>query len=333
MNDKLKNLLEELDSQILEGISIGRRFSAPNWSRAVSKVVFCGMGGSAIGGDILRILVMSHVPAGRTPLIFEVQRSGKIPAWVDSSTLVVFSSYSGGTPEVLHNVDAARKAKAKILILSSGGKLILDAAKYKIPFIQVPGGLPPRCAIGYLTFALMPVFAKWGWLKFSAAEASEIIRTVRGVSRAGAKALAKRLYGRSIHFYGFSNFAEPILTRWRAQLAENSKTLASSHLIPEMLHNEIEAWKFPSEIIKKSTAVFFADKNDAFWLRNKIKAGQKIIKSAGADVLEIKSEGNSLVARVFFLLVLADWVSYELASLNKVDPIAIPAIMSLKKVN
>ena len=124
-----------------------------------------------------------------------------------------------------------------------------------------------------------------------------------------------------------------MLTRWRAQFAENAKTLASSHLIPEMLHNEIEGWKFPREIIKKSSAVFFSDLNDPLWLRKKIQVAQKAIKSAGADVLEIKSSGRSLVARLFFLLVLADWVSYELAILNKVDPISIPVIESLKKVS
>lgn len=324
----MKNFLDKLDTQILEGISIGRRFPAPDWGRSVSKVIFCGMGGSAIGGDILRILVTSH-----KSMAFKVQRTGKLPAWVDSSTLVVFSSYSGNTPEILQNVAAARKAKAKIFILSSGGKLALAAAKNKIPFLQVPGGLPPRCAIGYLTFALVPVFGKWGWLKFSDREVWEIIRTVRGVSHTRAKSLAKKLYGRSVHFYGFSAFAEPVLTRWRAQFAENAKTLASSHLIPEMLHNEIEGWMFPREVIKISTAVFFSDQNDPQWLRRKIQAAQKTIKRAGADVLEIKSSGQSLVARLFFLLVLADWVSYELAILNKVDPVSIPVIESLKKVS
>lgn len=324
----MKNFLEKLDAQILEGISIGRKFNAPNWGKAVSKVIFCGMGGSAIGGDILRILVVTY-----KPMIFKVQRTGKLPAWVDSSTLVVFSSYSGNTPEVLQNVAAARKAGAKILILSSGGKLALIAAKNKIPYLQVPGGLPPRCAIGYLTFSLVPVFGKWGWLKFTDGDVWEIIRTVRGVSHSRAKVLAKRLYGRSVHFYGFSFFAEPVLTRWRAQFAENAKTLASSHLIPEMLHNEIEGWKYPPAIIKKSSAVFFSDQFDPLWLRRKIQAAQKTIKRAGADVLEIKSDGHSLVARLFFLLVLADWVSYELAVLNKVDPVSIPVIESLKKVS
>lgn len=324
----MKNFLLKLDSQINEAIAIGRAFRAPEWGSQVSKVIFCGMGGSAIGGDILRILVTRHHKA----IAFKVHRAGLLPHWVDKKTLVIFSSYSGNTPEVLQNVSGALAAKAKILVLTAGGKLRDIARSHRIPYLQVPAGFPPRCAVGYLTFSLVPVFKKWGWLKFSEADAQEVVRTVRGVSRAKAKALAVRLAGRSVHFYGFSAFAEPVLTRWRAQLAENAKTLASSHLIPEMLHNEIEGWKFPKEIIRKSTAVFFADREDPAWLKKKISAAKKIIAGNGAEVIDVASSGRSLAARLFFLLCLGDWVSYELAVLNGVDPVSIPAIESLKKV-
>lgn len=323
----MKDLLETTGSQILEGLKIGERFKLPPWKDGINKILFCGMGGSAIGGDILRILTGAHA---RIP--FEVSRTGRLPLWVDASTLVIFSSYSGNTPETVGCVSAAVKAGAKIIALSSGGQLLKTAAAKKIPFLQVPGGLPPRCAIGYLTFSLVPVLRKWDWLKFPAQDADEVFSTVRSVPHAKVKALAKRLFNKSVHFYGFSAFAEPVLTRWRAQLAENSKMLASSHLIPEMLHNEIESWKFPKDLMKKSAAVFFSDKEDLAGFEKKIKAAQKAVSQAGADVMEIRSEGKSLIARLFSLIVLADWVSYELALLNKVDPIRIPTIELLKKV-
>lgn len=323
----MKKILESLPGQIQEAVAIGRAFEAPDWRKKISKIIFCGMGGSAIGGDILRTLVNSY-----SPTVFEVCRTGKIPGWTDSSTLVIFSSYSGNTPETLGNLDVARKAKAKILILSSGGKLGQAAVKHKLPYLQVPGGLPPRCAIGYLTFSLLPVLAAWGRLKFSEKEFHEALRVVAGVSLKRAKLLAKQLWNRSVHFYGYSNFSESVLTRWRAQFAENSKVLASSHLIPEMLHNEVESWKFPAEIIQKSSAVFFSDASDPAWLKNKIRAAQAMMRQAGADVIEIKSSGTSLAARLFSLLALADWVSFELAALNEIDPIIIPVIESLKKV-
>ncbi len=323
----MKDFLLNLDVQILEGLQLGRRFKAPAWGNAVSKVIFSGMGGSAIGGDILRILVTSH-----KSISFKVHRTGRLPDWADKDTLVIFSSYSGNTPEILQNVDAAIRAGSKVLVLSSGGKLTETAKKKKLPYLQVPGGLPPRCAVGYMTFSLVPLFQKWGWLKFSNTEEREVLRAVRGVSRAQARSLAAKFKGRSVHFYGFSAFAEPVLTRWRAQLAENSKQLASSHLIPEMMHNEIEGWVFPKEIIRRSTAVFFMDRQDPAWLKKKMAVAKNLIARNGAQVLNIASAGSSLVARLFSLLVLGDWVSYELALLNKIDPIRIPLIEALKKV-
>lgn len=319
--------LEDIDRHITEGLEIGRKFKAPAWGKAVSKILFVGMGGSAIGGDVLRVLVTAQ-----KPMVFEVNRTGRFPAWVDSSTLVVLSSYSGFTPETLANVQPAKKNGAKIIVLTSGGKLLEAAKKNKIPYLQVPGGLPPRCAIGYLAFALIPVFHKWGWLKFGSAEQAEVLKTIRTAPRSKAKDLAKRLHEKSVHFYGFSGFAEPVVTRWRAQFAENSKVLASSHLIPEMMHNEVEAWKFPEDLIRKSAAVFFKDKSDLPWLGNKIKAVQKVFSKTGADVIEIPSTGKSLAARLFSLIILADWVSFELAALNETDPVRIPTIELLKQV-
>ncbi len=321
----MKTLIKSLDEQIINGLAAGNAFKTPAWGRSITKVLFCGMGGSAIGGDILRILCNGSVP-------FEVNRTGRFPAWVDSSTLVIFSSYSGNTPEVLQNIAAARKAKAKILALTSGGGLLETARKNKIPYLLVPGGLPPRCAVGYLTFTLVPVLSKLGLLRFSRKDGDEVLSVVRCVSREEARAVARELHKRSVHFYGYSSFAEPVVTRWRAQLAENSKVLSSFHLIPEMMHNEVESWKFPMDIIADSTAVFFSDSGDLAWLKNKIRAAQQEILKSGAQILEIRSKGKSPAARLFSLIVLGDWVSYEMALLNKIDPVKIPTIELLKKV-
>ncbi len=324
----MKHIIESMDVHIQEGLEIGGKFIAPAWGKKISKVLFCGMGGSAIGGDILKTLTSFG-----KPLVFEVNRTGRFPRWVDASTLVILSSYSGQTPETLNQIAPALRAGAKILALTSGGQLEKTAALKKIPCIKVPAGLPPRCAIGYLTFSLVPVFHKWGWLSFSSADSDEVLRTVRGVSRSQARAIAKKLFGKSVHFYGFSGFSEPVVTRWRAQLAENSKMLASFHLIPEMLHNEVEAWRFPKDIVRKSAAVFLSDKTDLPAFTRKIKAVQGLVRKAGGDAIELRSKGRSPAARLFSLIILADWVSYELADMNGIDPVIIPNINLLKKIS
>ena len=99
-----------------------------------------------------------------------------------------------------------------------------------------------------------------------------------------------------------------------------------------MIELKIEGWKFPSEIIRKSVAVFFLDREDPKWLTGKIKAAQAMIRKAGGEVYNIHSHGSSLLARLFSLISLGDWTSYELALLNKVDPLSIPSIEALKKI-
>jgi glucose/mannose-6-phosphate isomerase len=322
----MKALLCGLDRQITEALEIGRRFSLPK-PKGIDKVLFCGMGGSAIGGDVLRLLVSHH-----SKIPFKVNRSGELPHWTDSGTLAILSSYSGNTAEILSVVEPLLKKGAKVIALCSGGKLPNLAKQKNFPCFFIPGGIMPRCAIGYMTFSLMPLLKRWGWLTYSERDVQEALRAVRRVPQAKAKTIAKKLHGRYVHFYGSSNAVAPALTRWRAQWAENAKSMASQHLMPEMFHNEIEGWRFPKEILKRSAAVFLKDEDDPEWLAPKIRAVQAMIRKAGALVMEIPSEGRTLLGRLFSLMALGDWVSYELALLNGVDPLGIPAIESIKKI-
>lgn len=322
----MEEVLLGLHRQISEAIVTGSRFRSAK-PKNITKILFCGMGGSAISGDILRAVVTES-----TALPFKVNRSGQLSNWVDRNTLVILSSYSGNSIEILNMVPSLLKSRASILVVSSGGKLSEIAAKKKLPCLKITGGLMPRCAIGYTTFSLLPVLKYWGWADYSDADIKEVIAMVKKAPRAEARALAKQLYGKFAHFYGSAQFSGPILTRWRCQLAENSKMLASQHLIPEMMHNEIEGWKFPKDILKKSAAVFFYDKNDPKWLLGKIEGAQAIIRKSGASVHKIHSRGKSKLARLFSLISLGDWTSYELAVLNHIDPMAIPHIETLKKI-
>ena len=323
----MKDFLLGLDRQILDAISIGRNFRLPAPYRKVSNILFCGMGGSALSGDILNLLSNRH-----SSIPFQVNRSSRMPAWINNETLVIFSSYSGNTEEIVQDFTRASAVHSKMLVVTSGGKLSeLAAQKKNILCLMIPGGLPPRCAVGYLTFSLLPVLSRQGWMDVPEADMKEAAVQV-GLAAKKAPILAQKLAGKFVHFYGLSGLMEPVLTRWRAQFAENAKTLASSHLIPEMFHNEIEGWQFPSEIIKRSLAVFFLDREYLAPLKKKIAFVQKKIKQRGGDAMEISSSGRSLVGRIFSLIGLGDWVSFELAKKLHVDPKPIPTIEELKKI-
>lgn len=321
----MKKYFETFDKQILEGLKIGERFTGPR--PKAKKILFCGMGGSAISGDVVRILISQT-----SNLSFKVNRTPDIPSWVDKDTYVIFSSYSGNSAEILASLEQTLKFKCPILIVSAGGKLTEIARRKNIPLLRIPGGMMPRFSIAYTTFALLSVFQKWGWFKFGAGDIRETISLVKKITPAQARPIAKKLHNKMVHFYACSNYEGSVLTRWRGQLAENAKMLSSHYLLPEMFHNEIEGWVFPKKMIRESSAVFIIDKEDPDWIIRKVRAVEKILKSRGVTVLEIKDKGRSLVARLFYLLVLGDWVSYELALMNKVDPMSIPTIESLKKI-
>lgn len=321
----MRNYLTHLDRQVLDAVSIGREFAKARRPPKVSRILFCGMGGSAISGEILKVVLARSC---RIP--FEVNRDLRLPLWADQRTLVVFSSYSGNTEEVLLVFDQALKRKSKILVITSGGKLSKKARDLKADPISLPGGIPPRCAIGYLTFSLVQVFAKWGWFKFSPQNCREVISTLRRDRGGKPRQLARLMSERLVRFYGLTGFCEPVLLRWQAQFAENAKVLASSHLIPEMFHNEIEGYCLSKPMPQKFVAVFFRDADDPPALETKIQKAKRLAAKAGSRVLEIHSRGKSLLARLFSLIYLGDWVSYELALLRDVDPLRIPNISLIK---
>lgn len=323
----MKYHLLNLESQIPVALAVGKSVALPAGYRNFSNVLICGMGGSGMSGDILRSLA-----AERSPLPFEVHRSGHLPQWVSRETLAIFTSYSGNTQETLDCFGQAVRAGARILAVTSGGNLADLSRRKKIPVLRIPSGIPPRCAIGYLTFSLLPILKKTARLDVPVHEINEAIQEIRGVSRTAARILAHKIHGRAVHLYAVSGTTEPAALRWRAQFAENAKTLASHHVIPEMFHNEIEGWNFPHPLIKRSAAIFFTDRGEPAWLRKKRRFAQKLIRRHGAMVLEVSSHGKTPLGRIFSLVALGDWISYELALLNGVDPLAVPSLEAIKKI-
>ncbi len=328
-NDRMEAFIAHLPEQIRDAIGIGARFPVPPDYRGFTDVLFCGMGGSAIPGDILRVLFKHY-----SPIPLAVHRWAEyLPSWVGRDTLVICSSYSGNTTEIIEAFEKAVRQKAKVLLVSSGGRLEAMAKKKGIGVIKIPSGMSPRCAIGYLTFSLFPVLKKIGCLSIPEKGIQECVDVLRKVSRTQARSISRKLHSKFVFLYSASGLMEPVATRWRSQLAENAKTLASHHRMPEMFHNEIQGWNEPRGVIKNSVAVFFRDiQEDPKFLRRKGFA-KKVIRAEGADVLDLAAQGKEPLARIFSLIALGDWVSYELARLYNVDPGAIPTLEAIKKVH
>lgn len=308
----------------------------------IKRVVILGMGGSAIGGDLLRSYVSSFDDHNGVEVV--VSRD-YIPPQVGKSDLVVVGSYSGNTEETLTAFAAARKNAGKVVAVTTGGKLRKSATKEGYPIVMLPAGYQPRAALGLSFFPLLNLLAVREKL-FGEGVARE---TTRGMKE--AIALVEKLsdeYGaapgdanraftiaQSIHtrvpvIYSTAQLLDSVNLRWRGQIQENAKNLAFGNLLPEMNHNEINGWSFPDDIVTRCVPIFLHDKADHRRNVKRLEITRRIIAQSSAEPIMLETEGKTRLARMFSLIHLGDWVSYWLAILNGVDPSPVPVIESLK---
>jgi glucose/mannose-6-phosphate isomerase len=270
---------------------------------------------------------------------FAVSRSYALPSYVGRKTLVVVSSYSGNTEETLSSYRDAIRRKARVLCITTGGEVERLARKHKHAFIKVPQGLQPRAALGYSFFPLLIALARLGFIRSQGRDIketlsglkfrSQIYRDPRNPGNHPLK-VASHLHGRLPIFYSASDHLESVNVRWRGQVNENAKQLAFGNVLPEMNHNEIVGWKVNRELMKKLTVVFLRDRGTHPRVQLREEITKRIVRTYASDVLEVRSEGRSLLARIISLVYLGDWMSYYLAILNKQNPTPVKVIEYLK---
>jgi glucose/mannose-6-phosphate isomerase len=131
--------------------------------------------------------------------------------------------------------------------------------------------------------------------------------------------------------YSSLGHMDAVVTRWRGQLAENAKTIASTNLFPEMTHNEIVGWEHPEKVLKNLAVIMLRDRGDNMRIAKRMDIVKKVVGACGVKVIEVNSRGNGLLARIFSLIYIGDYVSFYLAILNKCDPTPVDRIAYLKK--
>ncbi len=302
----------------------------------IGNIVIAGLGGSAIGGDVVRSAAGKEL---RVPLV--VCRDYGLPGFVDRSTLVFACSYSGNTEETLSAYQEALRCGASTVCITSGGQLAQMASRDGVSLVPIPPGMPPRAALGYSSIALLGCLRASGLIqdvKMPLAEASALIDSLavrygadEPVSRNPAKAMAEALHGKVVVVYAASGLLEAAAARWRGQIEENAKNLASHHHLPEMNHNEILGWECPGEGLHGFGVVFLRDRHDHPKIQRRFDLTIEIVRKRAPTVHEVWSEGESPLGRLFSILYLGDFVSFYLALLNGVDPTRIDAIDFLKR--
>lgn len=328
------DVIQDFSDQILDAVQIGETFRAKIPVPKIRNVVITGLGGSAIGGDLLRSYL-----AGEIGIPIIVNRHYFLPKFVSASTLVIVSSYSGNTEETTAAYHDAIRKKASILCTTSGGEVEKIAMKHKHPIIKIPSGYQPRAALGYSFFPMLVVLSKLGLIKNKKQEIRETIEHIKKKSEVysdvqspenRALQLAQRLRGKLPVVYSSSDRFDTVSLRWRGQFSENAKVLAYGNLFPELDHNEIVGWEVLKDLMKQIEVIILRDKGDHQRVQLRMTITKEIIEPLSSSVIEIFSEGKSLLGRIFDLIYLGDWCSFYLAILNGVDPTPVKKIDYLK---
>jgi glucose/mannose-6-phosphate isomerase len=315
----MRSAIEGMGEQLLEGDRIGGEAGGDLAMPAA--VVIAGMGGSAMSGELLRALVIGDCPVPITRV-----RGFGVPSWAGPGTLVVCSSYSGDTAETLACADQAHDQGASLLCVGMGGALEQRAREWGAPFAQVPGGLHPRAALGYLFGAMAGAFAACGLSR--AGIAAECAEGVAAVDRDAAAALGARLASTIPLIYGSGPMAA-VAYRWKTQLNENAKMHGFSHAFPELDHNEIVAWEGAPP--GTFAAVLLRDPGEREETRRMIEATAELIAQDAVLVAQVEGRGDTAAARAFSMVAHGDWVSYHAALERGVNPTPVDRIGTLKQ--
>jgi len=334
-HDRMLAWVEALPAQLRAAATLpGVAEVSPLASRP-AQVVLCGMGGSAAAGSLLPLLW----PGAALP--WSVHRDEGLPAWAGPQTLVLASSYSGNTAETLAAVAEAQRRGCTLAAQTSGGRLADLARHAGWPLVSLPGGQPPRTALGYSFAALLHLLHRLGLAEDpTSALATAATHLEHGepamcdgrpAGAATAAQIAGRLAGRFVVIYTSGLEAHAAGQRLKGQLNENAKTPASVAEFPELTHNDIVGWDLPAARRDNFALVVLrgSDENALAQRRAEVTIG--LLAEQFSSVTQVHGHGPEPVARVLGLIQFADLISVAVAARRGVDPIPITRIDALKR--
>jgi glucose/mannose-6-phosphate isomerase len=338
-----QNMLSHMDTlpdQLETAWRTGLAQPLPDW-QGIERVLITGMGGSAIGGDLVTAYLEPYCPL---PLV--VVRDYDLPAWATGShTLVIASSHSGNTEETLTAYQVAAQRGCRLLAICTGGKLAemsqsdINAGAPVARWIFEHRG-QPRAAVGFSFGLLLSAFTRLGLAPDPSGELQGAVAAMRRqqkqiqadvpVVNNLAKRLAGQLLGRWVAVFGAGILA-PVARRWKGQVSEVAKAWAQFEALPESDHNTLAGCLYPPEVISHTLALFLRSPSDHPRNALRIEVTKRMLMLEGMGTDFIDAQGNTRLENLWTALHLGDYVSYYLAMCYEVDPTPVDALQSLKK--
>ncbi len=331
--------IDNLPAQLEQAWQLGLAQESRSLARygALRQVLISGMGGSAIGADLVTAFTASTC---RVPVI--VHRDYGLPAWARGpETLVITSSHSGNTEETLDSFNAARKAGCRILAICTGGELEKLANAAGVPVWKFDHKGQPRAAVGFSFGLLLSVFSRLGLVDAPERMATEVAAAIMAMKeqqksiRADvpatenpAKRFAGQLVGRWVNVYG-SGILAPVARRWKGQINEIAKAGAGFEVLPEADHNALAGLENP-DLLMQTITLFLRAPSDhpRNRLRTELTKQQFMVAGLNSDFYDAKGDGP--LAQMWTAIHFGDYMAYYLAMAYGADPTAIPALTNFK---
>ena len=296
-------------------------------------VVMVGMGGSAAGADLVATCAAETL---EVPVL--VHRGYGLPAAAGREALVIASSYSGETAEVVSAVEVALARRVPVVAITSGGALGALATRHGLPCVALPAGLMPRMALGLLVFPALGALAAAGVAIAADGDLDEALELITAqaadlgadtpTDKNEAKRLALEIGQRLPVVYG-GPLTGTVAYRWKTDLEENAKLLAVAGALPEMNHNEIEVWAGAGA--RQLHAVLLREDGEPSEIARRFALVRELLEPTAGGVSEVWAHGRSRFARLLSLVYLGQWVSYYAAMLRETDPWPVPVLTEVKR--
>jgi len=330
--EKLLQTAYNLPRQINDVVEL-----STNWEileSDVDNVLMIGMGGSAIGGDLIKAFSedLLKIPVSTC-------RNYSVPNFVNSKTLCLISTYSGNTEETLSAYRECLSRKAKIIVVSTNGKIEEQARKNGNTLCKIPGGLHPRSALGYMFSSLYVILVKSGLLSL---EIDDLSCTADFLLEVSSKwhswkdyrdnpplALALEMEGKIPVIYSSSRFLETLAYRWKCQFNENAKMLSWWAYFPELNHNEIVGWGADKKFREKLHVIILRDPDEYYRTAERIRLTRRLMEDK-VPVTELYPLGKNRLDRLFYFILFGDLLSIYTAYLYGKNPAEIDSIHWLK---
>lgn len=326
--------IDELPDQLSDAWDWGNRLPLVEWD-GISQVLIAGMGGSAIGADLLASYID---PLCGVPVF--VLRDYNLPAWAKGEhILVIASSHSGNTEETLSAFGQAVENQCRLLAITTGGELLKAAQEAKAQIWQFDHKGQPRAAVGYSFGLLLALFSRLSLIPDPSEELADAIAAMKSeqtnlrvdspTMQNPAKRLAGQCYGRWVVVLG-SEHLSPVARRWKGQISEIAKAWAQFEFLPEADHNTLAGVVNPEDALEKTMVLFLRAR--AYHKRNQLRTNitKEIFMLEGLSTDFYNAKGESRLAQLWTTLHFGDYLSYYLAMAYGADPTPVEAIEGLK---